>query len=209
MNTVASLLISVLAAVLAGAGFHLRDKANVYLMGLFRDLARIKARRRRMGNNKAIFSRSELDMLLRKEGDPLKDLAIKINDSDAEDDGDSIIEYTEDELFEYGNGLDGKPILLSLFGRVYDVSSGDKFYGPNGKYKIFAGRDVTLALSTGCMSETCLGVKNSMEHKEYTVNEVAEGKRWIAFFETHDKYAYVGKLKYGGSLDEFLDNLLS
>ena len=37
--------------------------------------------------------------------------------------------------------------LVSLFGTVYDVTSSESSYGPDGAYKEYAGHDVTLALS--------------------------------------------------------------
>lgn len=40
-------------------------------------------------------------------------------------------------------------ILVGIFGRVYDVTSGSRHYGPGGSYHGFAGRDGTRAFSTG------------------------------------------------------------
>lgn len=37
--------------------------------------------------------------------------------------------------------------LLCMFGKVYDVTSSLKSYGPDGAYKEYAGHDVTLALA--------------------------------------------------------------
>ncbi len=47
-------------------------------------------------------------------------------------------------------------LLLSIFGRVYDVSAGRKFYGRTARYHMFPGHDVTYALSTGCKQHDCL-----------------------------------------------------
>ena len=75
------------------------------------------------------------------------------------EDGTNIVEYTQEELNKYGNGNndEGLLLLLSLYVRVYDVSEGYKYYGHGGKYHLFAGRDVTKALSTGCLAVSCLG----------------------------------------------------
>ncbi len=81
--------------------------------------------------------------------------------------------YTEDELYDFGDGLEGRPILLALFGRVYEVSAGEKYYGPNGNYHIFAGNDVTYSLSTGCRTHSCIG----RSAKDSTEDQRDEGKR--------------------------------
>jgi membrane-associated progesterone receptor component len=112
-------------------------------------------------------------------------------------------EYTEIELLELGDGRNGR-LLIGLFGRVYDVTSGAKFYGPEGRYKGFAGRDVSYALSSGCM--LCLGTQRLNQHN-FTEKEIAEGKRWLSFFETHDKYSFVGSLMYESS-DDVIERLI-
>jgi len=143
------------------------------------------------------------------------------------DEDTNIVEYTREELYEYGNGdNDEGLLLLSLYGRVYDVSEGYKYYGHGGKYHLFAGRDVTKALSTGCMAVSCLGPRytytdydsdTEQEHEhedkdafdfELTPKTIAEGKKWISFFETHDKYHFVGVLRDGRSMDDLIDQHL-
>lgn len=175
-------------------------------MGVFRDLGRIKAHRRRMnsGHGKALLLISDLDILLRKD-DPLE--LIKLDDEKNEELQNGLQTYTEDELLEYGNGFDGKPILLSLFGRVYDVTAGDKYYGEDGRYNKFAGRDVTYALSTGCLQEDCLGAHLLNNAQKLTESEMNEGKRWLSFFQFHDKYSYVGNLIEDG-VDFLMDELV-
>merc|ERR1712012_1521844 len=92
-----------------------------------------------------------------------------------EENMDDVPVYTMEELWEYGNGEDDTPLLISIFGRIYDVSEGEKFYGPDGSYPLFAGRDVTYALSTGC--KTC--VEESAENLDE--KQLMEGKRWLSF----------------------------
>lgn len=208
-------------------------------MAFFRDLARIKAKKRRMQNSMAVTTTSndkltsnDLKMLLFKqeEEDPLNDVEVHIDideygqinvrrgvntDESAYDDL-YLAEYTREELYELGNGNNEEEVLLlSLYGRVYDVSEGWKYYGEGGKYHSFAGRDVTRALSTGCMASSCLGPKDSLSMKEHgdpfdlNSKTIAEGKKWISFFETHDKYRLVGVLKDSGrSIDDLVDEQL-
>ncbi len=243
------LIVSSIVTILLAGSIHIfHDSINLYFMGFFRDLARIKARKRRMQNSMAVsstttntgFTKNDLKMLFlgKEEEDPLIDIDIHfdINSSNGEikvikeqkrngDDpagssstmsDEDLVEYTREELFEYGSGDNEEGILLlSLFGRVYDVSEGWKYYGEGGKYSRFAGRDVTRALSTGCMAESCLGSKhtpsserNDDDYFELSPKTITEGKKWISFFETHDKYHLVGLLKDGRSMDDLIDEHL-
>mmetsp|Transcript_39017 Transcript_39017/g.54936 ORF Transcript_39017/g.54936 Transcript_39017/m.54936 type:complete len:209 (-) Transcript_39017:14-640(-) len=154
------------------------DKIDFMLMGLFRDLGRAKAYRRRYANTAG----TGLVQILMKQDDVLLGL-------ENEPEGD-VPSYTVQELWEYGNGDNDNAILLSIFGRIYDVTEGEKFYGPGGTYGMFAGRDVSYSLSTGCRSRDCL--EKSAE--DLTEKQMLEGKRWLSFFQLHDKYPYVGKL---------------
>jgi len=183
---------------------QLRHNMSYFLMGVFRDVGRIKSHRRRMqrGNGKALLLRSDLDILLRKD-DPLKYLKL---DDENEDLTQNLQTYTEEELLEFGSGVDGNPLLLSLFGRVYDVTKGDKYYGEDGRYHIFAGRDVTHALATGCLEEDCLGTRK-FDTTILTEKQMNEGKRWLSFFQLHDKYSYVGNLDHDG-IDFMIDSLV-
>lgn len=246
---------SILVLILAGSIPPLllfRDEMNIFLMGFFRDIAIVKATNRRMNNTNAVISVKDIrQILLHRDDDkdPLKDLIetimndegfIKPNnfhqqtpepqkeEQQMQELYDPLPTYTREELYELGNGDNGV-ILLSLFGRVYDVSTGTKFYGKDGKYHIFAGRDVTRALSTGCLEEKCLGSKTSLyasstsknhddessissdKHDEYfDLNEkvVREGKKWVAFFEVHDTYSHVGFLKDGQSIEQLIDKMV-
>jgi predicted heme/steroid binding protein len=180
-------------------GFLQRKALNLYLMGFFRDLGRIKARNRRLQENpNAVASYSTLDILLRRD-DPLEGLNFT---EDEHNDGSKVI-FTPQELEEFGNGLDGNPIYISVFGRVYDVTEGDKYYGEGGSYEVFAGKDITRALCLGCKSPDCL-IRSTEGLSE---KELAEGKRWLSFFQLHDKYPYIGRLESVDS-EALLDSLV-
>jgi predicted heme/steroid binding protein len=179
---------AILAAVTAGVGviqatIHMNQaKIDRFFMGVFRDLGRYKARKRRFQTSTGLM------VTLLRQDDPTEDLLLGAEEN--EDDSNLPV-YTKDELLEFGDGSEGRPILLSIFGRVYDVSAGAKFYGPKGMYRNFAGHDVTYSLSTGCRTDDCLD-KPSEELDE---KDLKEGKRWLSFFHLHDKYPLKGKLE--------------
>jgi len=56
------------------------------------------------------------------------------------------LHLTLEELRSF-NGRDGGRILLSLSGRIIDVTEAAATYGPGGPYNLFAGRDVTKSLA--------------------------------------------------------------
>ena len=171
-------------------------------MGVFRDLGRIKARKRRLANSGAVVDYNpnvtNWDILCRRD-DPLEGIDFDDDDKQA---GEKPT-YTVSELAEYGDGSEGRPILLGIFGRIYDVSAGAKFYGEDGNYHIFAGHDVTRALSTGCKETECL-VRSTEGLSKKQINE---GKRWLSFFQLHDKYPFVGHLEEE-SREDWLEELI-
>jgi membrane-associated progesterone receptor component len=177
--------IVIAAAAVSVGTIHVAIKMNQlafdrFVMGIIRDIGRHKARQRRFSNSKGLIQ------TLLHQDNPLEDLLLGVD----EDDELNIPTYTRTELYEFGNGLDGKPILISLFGRVYDVTAGKKFYGPGGPYANFGGHDVTYSLSTACRTDECL----FMSVEDLDEKLLKEGKRWLSFFHLHDKYPLVGKL---------------
>jgi len=209
-----------------------KDQVNFFLMGFFRDVGRIKAKNRRVQNGSAMIASSpgseasNWDIMFKRD-DPLGwvDLDVAEDDLSSENGTEAILStsslttFTLSELNEFGDGTNGKPILLSLFGRVYDVSAGSKYYGEGGKYSGFAGQDVTYALSTGCKTPECVNVRRSNQEggegskqgskhslEDLTEKQLKEGKRWLSFFYLHDKYRLIGRLD--ADPDSWLDALV-
>lgn len=230
-------------AVLAGMGtlhavWHAkRDEINLTLMRFFRDLGRYKALQRRMDgtdDDGASAASKGLLAFLSSDADPLQDL-LDLN-AETEDELHLPI-YSRQELWNLGHheSEDGT-LLLGILGRVYDVTDGgDRYYGPGAAYGIFAGRDVTYALATGCKTMACVttdwtaletaataaGSTATTEESSdkdtgtsplaavFTDEQLTEAKKWLSFFHLHDKYPVVGKLQGGGeSLDALIQKLL-
>lgn len=153
----------------------------MFFMKFFRNLSRSKARARLHDNKYAI-----IPVMLGIE-EPFK---IK-SDIDAE----NAMTITREEL-EDMDGYDGAPIYLSIKGRVYDVSAGERFYGEDGDYHDWVGTDSSRSFGTGCrggidrtgmdcLSESLDGL---------TKKELKEVDRWLELYETHDKYTFIGHL---------------
>jgi len=54
------------------------------------------------------------------------------------------------------DGQNGGPILFAIRGKVYDVTAGRNFYGPDGPYGNFAGRDASRGLAKQSFDEDML-----------------------------------------------------
>lgn len=175
-----------------------KERLNLLLMGIFRDVGRFKAHRRRhKGDNNKVA----LVQVLFKREDPLMGI-----DFENEDELVNVPTFTLEELWEFGQG-DGSDeedtphkLLLSVFGRIYDVTAGEKFYGPHSRYHMFPGRDVTYALGSGCKTDECL--EKSVE--DLSEKQMKEALRWLSYFQLHDKYPFVGKLE-DNPLEELMD----
>ncbi|KAL3795459.1 hypothetical protein HJC23_000817 [Cyclotella cryptica] len=104
---------------------------------------------------------------------------------------------TIDELAQHTT--EENQIWLSILGKVYDVTTGISFYGPNsGSYKFYAGRDASPCFTTG---------KNNPEGAAEALEEW-EGKKlmsvteWSQFYEKHETYKFLGVLAGSKYYDE-------
>ncbi|KAI9582259.1 neuferricin homolog [Glossina fuscipes] len=96
---------------------------------------------------------------------------------------------TKEQLNEF-NGVGGQPIYLALLGRVYDVTRGEKHYGPGCAYHFFAGRDASVAFITG-------EFKNYIEDEADNVLALKSPAilsliNWEKFYKSD--YIYIGKV---------------
>jgi cytochrome-b5 reductase len=98
-------------------------------------------------------------------------------------------EYTSDEVYEM-NGKNGKPVWLSAKGEVFDVTRGADFYGPEGGYSLFAGRDASRALALVSLEQK--DVENN-RIDDLSAGDIMTLEEWRAQF--HRKYTCIGTLK--------------
>jgi predicted heme/steroid binding protein len=169
--------LSILAALAAYVA--IKVDMNLVLMRFFRDVARANARKRLYGNEYAVMP----IFLGNEEPIPIK----SADDLSAEE----FMTMTAEELEEY-DGLDGGPLYIAIKGRVYDVTAKPGFYGEDGKYYLFVGKDATHSFATGCLDETEECLNSSTEG--LTDAELKEVDRWVELYETHDQYTFVGFL---------------
>jgi len=95
--------------------------------------------------------------------------------------------FTAEELKNYdGKKNPSGSILLACKGVVYDVTAGASFYGPEGPYGVFSGRDASRALAKMDLQEQRSNVEDLTPAEKQTLNE------WAAKFST--KYPVVGRL---------------
>jgi len=96
---------------------------------------------------------------------------------------------TMEELKKYdGRGEDGR-VCLAVLNKVYDVSKGYRFYGPNGPYSTFAGRDATRALAT---FDVNAAKDDYDDYSNLTPSERSSVEEWQ--MQLSERYDYVGKL---------------
>ncbi|SHO78671.1 Similar to S.cerevisiae protein DAP1 (Heme-binding protein) [Malassezia sympodialis ATCC 42132] len=91
------------------------------------------------------------------------------------------------------NGKESR-ILLAINGNVFDVTKGKNFYGPNGAYGNFAGRDASRGMAKQSFA---LDMLTPLDQPIDTLSDLTDAERKnMADWETHfaGKYPIVGEL---------------
>ncbi|NWH66209.1 PGRC2 protein, partial [Geococcyx californianus] len=111
-------------------------------------------------------------------------------------------DFTLEQLREF-DGVRNPRILLAVNGKVFDVTKGSKFYGPEGPYGIFAGRDASRGLATFCLDKDALRDEYD-DLSDLNAVQMESVREWEMQFK--EKYDYVGRLlKPGEEPSEYTD----
>lgn len=100
-------------------------------------------------------------------------------------------EFTAEELKKY-NGAGDQPAYICANGMIFDVDK--NFYGPDGPYGSFAGRDASRALAKVSLDPVDLENTNL---DDLTWTEKHTLQEWVSKFE--EKYTKIGFLKKDSS----------
>ncbi|CAD5124675.1 DgyrCDS12936 [Dimorphilus gyrociliatus] len=96
--------------------------------------------------------------------------------------------FTVEELRKYDGTNDKKLIYIALVGDVFDVTSGEKFYGQGAPYCMFAGRDATKGLGTFKLKNL-----DDDDWSDLSEKHMENAQRWHSQFKV--KYPIIGTLK--------------
>ncbi|KAG1824683.1 cytochrome b5-like heme/steroid binding domain-containing protein [Suillus subaureus] len=101
--------------------------------------------------------------------------------------------YTPKTLEPF-SGKDGGRILLAINSIVFDVTAGRNFYGPDGMYGNFAGRDASRGMAKQSFDLDMLTAVDQPLDKlqDLRSDEIENMKGWIDHFS--NKYVICGKL---------------
>lgn len=89
-------------------------------------------------------------------------------------------------------------LFLGCKGRVFDVSSREDFYGKEGGYHLFVGKDSSVALGKMQFDAEFLDPSQMHWSRDLNEEELQVLDEWVEKFES--KYALVAYIKDDGKL---------
>jgi len=95
-------------------------------------------------------------------------------------------DWTEKDLQAYDGKDPDAPILIAMDGRVFNVWRGRHFYGADGCYECFAGRDATRLMAKQILED------DEDDGEDLKPDELENLAGWKAYFTS--KYDDVGTL---------------
>ncbi|EJW82308.1 hypothetical protein WUBG_06779 [Wuchereria bancrofti] len=117
-------------------------------------------------------------------------------------------DFTVEQLLHF-NGIQNERILMAICGKVFDVTKGSIFYGPEGAYGKLAGHDATRALA---MMDLTLVKDTPDDLSDISDSDLNTAREWMQSFicKFYDKYPVVGKLlAEGEESTDYKDELAS
>jgi len=95
------------------------------------------------------------------------------------------------DLALHDGSTPGLPLLLSLGGVVFDVTAGDRFYGPGGPYHCFLAKPVSRALALGSLDPD--DISKGDDVADFSDADHEELRERVRFYR--NKYQTVGVLE--------------
>mmetsp|Transcript_6013 Transcript_6013/g.9552 ORF Transcript_6013/g.9552 Transcript_6013/m.9552 type:complete len:162 (+) Transcript_6013:45-530(+) len=95
-------------------------------------------------------------------------------------------EYTKEELGKYNGTVMGKPLLLAIKGKVFNVTERADMYGPGAAYGALAGKNANRMLGKMALEPDELDPST----EDFGQSEWESLNQWLSFFE--GKYEVVG-----------------
>lgn len=121
---------------------------------------------------------------------------LDIGDNDEEQEVEPPRNFTSKQLLHFDGTKDktgeDKPVYLSVNGTVFDVSDGRSFYGPDGPYANFAGKECGIALAKMSFDDEHLNDLAGCENLNFGEKEELDG--WVEKFTYYRNYPVKGRL---------------
>jgi len=101
------------------------------------------------------------------------------------------IPMTKEEIKDCTGYYPDMPVLLSVKGRIYDVTNSTSFRD-GGSYYFFAGKDCSYAFAVGSFLHENLEKRDDLEG--LVQENFDKLNNWVKYFEEKENYYYVGPL---------------